>query len=109
MSYNVLYTGNFRKEAKRLAKKHVSLKNDIETLINNLEQTPAQGKPLGKDCFKIRLAISSKRKGKSGGARIITCVLVEDFEVYLLTIYHKSEKEDISAKELKMLREQVGL
>jgi mRNA-degrading endonuclease YafQ of YafQ-DinJ toxin-antitoxin module len=47
MSYNVLYTGNFRKEAKRLAKKHVSLKNDIETLINNLEHTPAQGKPLG--------------------------------------------------------------
>jgi len=58
---------------------------------------------------KIRLAIASKRKGKSGGARVITCVLIEDTEVHLLTIYDKSEKEDISDKELKTLRNQVGL
>lgn len=68
MNYNVLYTENFRKEAKRLAKKYTSLKTDIEALIGSLEQNPAQGKSLGKDCFKIRLAIASKRKGKSGGA-----------------------------------------
>lgn len=109
MSYNVLYTENFRKEAKRLSKKHVSLKKDIEVLIDSLEQKPIQGKPLGKGCFKIRMAISSKGKGKSGGARVIICVLVEDTEVNLLTIYDKSEREDISSKELKMLREQVGL
>jgi len=109
MSYNVLYTENFRKEAKRLAKKYTSLKTDIEALIGSLEQNPTQGKSLGKDCFKIRLAIASKRKGKSGGARVITCVLIEDAEVHLLTIYDKSEKEDISDKELKTLRNQVGL
>jgi len=74
MSYNVLYTENFRKEAKRLAKKYTSLKTDIEALIESLEKDPAQGKSLGKDCFKIRLAIASKRKGKSGGARVITCL-----------------------------------
>lgn len=107
MSYNVLFTENFRKEAKRLAKKHSSLKKDIEALIGSLEQEPKQGKPLGKDCFKIRIAISSKGKGKSGGARVITYVLIEDTEVHLLTIYDKSEKEDISAKELRMLRNQV--
>lgn len=109
MSYNVFYTENFRKDAKRLAKKHSSLKKDIEILIGSLEQDPVQGKPLGKDCFKICMAISSKRKGKSGGARVITCVLIEDTEVYLLAIYDKSEKEDIPDKELKMLRNQVGL
>ena len=109
MNYNVFYTENFRKDAKRLAKKHSSLKKDIEFLIGSLEQDPVQGKPLGKDCFKIRMAISSKRKGKSGGARVITCVLIEDTEVYLLAIYDKSEKEDIPDKELKMLRNQVGL
>ena len=109
MNYNVFYTENFRKDAKRLAKKHSSLKRDIEILIGSLEKDPVQGKPLGKDCFKIRMAISSKRKGKSGGARVITCVLIEDTEVYLLAIYDKSEKEDIPDKELKMLRNQVGL
>jgi mRNA-degrading endonuclease RelE of RelBE toxin-antitoxin system len=109
MSYNVFYTDNFRKEAKRIAKKHVSLKKDIEELINSLEQNPMQGKSLGNDCFKIRMSITSKGKGKSGGARVITCVIIKDTEVHLLTIYDKTEKNDISAKELKILREQVGL
>jgi mRNA-degrading endonuclease RelE of RelBE toxin-antitoxin system len=108
MSYNVLYTENFLKEAKRLAKKYISLKSDIATLIESLEQDPTQGKSLGKDCYKIRLAIASKRKGKSGGARVITCVLIADTEVHLLTIYDKSEKEDISDKELKALRDKIG-
>jgi hypothetical protein len=58
---------------------------------------------LGKDCYKIRLSIKSKGKGKSGGARIITCVKVIDGNVYLITIYDKSEKESISNKELKEL------
>lgn len=109
MSYNVLYTENFRKEAKRLAKKHVSLKKDIETLIDSLEQNPIQGKPLGKDCYKVRMAISSKGKGKSGGARVITCVLIEDVDVYLLTVYDKSEKENISDNELLTLRKQIQI
>ena len=108
MSYNVLYTENFLKEAKRLAKKYISLKSDIAALIESLEQDPTQGKSLGKDCFKIRMAIASKRKGKSGGARVIACVFIADTEVHLLTIYNKSEKEDISDKELKALRDQVG-
>ena len=109
MNYNVLYTENFQKEAKRLAKKYASLKKDIETLINSLEQNPLQGKHIGKGCYKIRLAISSKGKGKSGGARVVTCVLIEDTEVHLLTIYDKSEKENISDKELKNLRDQMEL
>ena len=109
MSYNVLYTENFRKEAKRLAKKHVSLKKDIETLIDSLEQTPIQGKALGQDCYKIRMAISSKGKGKSGGARVITCVLIEDVDVYLLIVYDKSEKENISDNELLTLRKQIQI
>ena len=76
MNFNVLYTSNFSKELKRLVKKHVSLKHDLEALINSLEVNPRQGKPLGKSCYKIRLAIKSKGKGKSGGARVITCVKI---------------------------------
>jgi mRNA-degrading endonuclease RelE of RelBE toxin-antitoxin system len=110
MSYSVLYTENFRKEAKRLAKKHVSLKKDIEAIIDSLEQNPYQGKKLGKDCYKIRMAIASKGKGKSGGSRIITCVIIiDDKEVYLLTIFDKAEKENISNKELIALREQINI
>jgi hypothetical protein len=107
MSYKVLYTENFRKEAKRLAKKYISLKSDIAILIESLEQEPKQGKSLGKDCYKIRLAIASKGKGKSGGARVITYLYINGSEVHLLTIYDKSEKENISDQELKALRNQV--
>jgi mRNA-degrading endonuclease RelE of RelBE toxin-antitoxin system len=47
------------------------------------------------------LAINSKRKGKSGGARIITYVYIETETVYLLTIYDKSEKADLRPNELQ--------
>jgi mRNA-degrading endonuclease RelE of RelBE toxin-antitoxin system len=103
MSFNVLYTSNFSKELKRLVKKHVSLKHDLEVLINSLEVNPIQGKPLGKSCYKIRLAVKSKGKGKSGGARVITCVKIIQTEVHLLTIYDKTEKEDISKKDFNEL------
>lgn len=69
-------------------------------MITSLEENPTQGTPLGNDCYKIRLAIKSKGKGKSGGARIITCVKVVHSFVYLLTIYSKSEQDSISSEEL---------
>lgn len=79
------------------------MKNDLVNLFSSLEINPKQGKPLGKDCYKIRMAISGKGKGKSGGARIITCVRVTAEKIYLISIYDKSEKEDISDKELNEL------
>jgi hypothetical protein len=59
-----------------LAKKYPSLKSDFTDFLESLAENPTQGTPLGKDCYKIRMAISSKNKGKSGGARIITNVYV---------------------------------
>ena len=103
MNFNVLTTSDFKKDSKRLVKKYRSLKNDILNLITSLEENPAQGTPLGNDCYKIRLIIKSKGKGKSGGARVITCVKVIDNNVFLLTIYDKSEQDNISDKELKKL------
>ncbi len=61
----------------------------------------------GHDCYKIRMAISSKKQGKSGGARIITCAKIVDERVILLTIYDKSEKENISDKELLTLLNEI--
>lgn len=103
MSYNLIVTPAFERDSKPLLKKHKSLKTDLAGLFKSLENKPTQGKPLGKDCYKIRLAITSKGKGKSGGARVITCVKIISEKVFLLTIYDKSEKEDISDKELNEL------
>ncbi len=109
MSFNVIVTSGFKKHAKGIAKKHRSLKTDIEELIDSLEKEPTQGEPLGKDCYKVRMAIASKGKGKSGGSRVITCVKVVEQDVYLLSIYDKSDKETISDKELDNLLRLAGL
>lgn len=103
MSYDIIITSAFERDAKPLLKKYKSLKNDLASLFESLEKEPAQGKPLGKDCFKIRMSITSKGKGKSGGARVITCVKITTEKIFLLTIYDKSEKDDISDKELNEL------
>lgn len=93
----------FEKQAKRLTKKYASLKKELLDIVQKLKENPKQGIAIGKNCFKIRIAISSKRKGKSGGRRIITNFVVTDNTVYLLSIYDKSEKENLTEKELEAL------
>lgn len=66
-------------------------------------ENPIQGTPLGKDCYKIRMAISSKNKGKSGGARIITNVHIVGETIYLLSIYDKNQKSNLDEGELDAL------
>jgi hypothetical protein len=72
-------------------------------LVHDLKKNPEQGTAIGRNCFKILIAIASKGKGKSGGARIITNFVVTDATVYLLSIYDKSEKENLTDKELDEL------
>ena len=103
MIYNILTIPPFDKQLKRLAKKYPSIKSDIAELADQIMHDPKIGKPIGNNCYKIRLAIKSKGKGKSGGARIITYVYVSETIVYLLTIYDKSDQENISDNELKEL------
>lgn len=103
MNYNIEVTSYFNKQAKRLLKKYPSLKSELATLISILEHNPQQGVLIGNQCFKIRLSISSKGKGKSGGARIITHVQIIQTKVYLLSIYDKSEQEDIGDRQLNDL------
>ncbi len=69
-------------------------------MVQELKNQPEKGIALGNGFFKIRLAIASKGKGKSGGARVITYVFVDETTVVVSSIYDKSEKENIDDKEL---------
>jgi hypothetical protein len=100
MSFNVKTISVFERQAKRLMKKFPSLKTEIQTLIFELKKEPNKGTPFGHDCYKIRFAIASKGKGKSGGARLITHLVYKNNMVYLLTIFDKSEMENLSDKEI---------
>jgi hypothetical protein len=101
MSYKVLTIPHFDKQAKRLAKKYPSLKADLKILVEKLIIDPQQGASLGNNFYKIRLAISSKGKGKSGGARVITYIKISQEEVYLTSIFDKTNKSTIAINELE--------
>ena len=96
----VIYTEDeFKRQLKKLAKKYRSIVDDYEFFLTDLEENPFQGSNFGKGVKKVRMAIASKGKGKSGGARVITYNIqqVDDtIQIDLLTIYDKSEISNVS-------------
>jgi len=80
----------------------------LTDLFSELESDPTKGISLGKDIYKIRLAIASKGKGKSGGARVLTLVKVTDTMVILFTIFNKGEKDSITDKEIQNLLDDLN-
>ena len=103
MKFNVFTIPPFDRQIKRLVKKYPSLKKEYATLIDTLKQKPTSGTSIGNNCYKIRMAIASKGKGKSGGARVVSYLQVKKNSVFLLSIYDKAELESISDKELASL------
>ncbi|MCL1973183.1 MAG: type II toxin-antitoxin system RelE/ParE family toxin [Bacteroidetes bacterium] len=103
MSYLVRTIAHFDNELRRLVKKYASLKNEFQELVRELADNPEKGMPLGNNIYKIRLGITSKGKGKRGGARVITYLKTERKEVYLLSIYDKSNKNMVSDKEIRAI------
>ena len=103
MNYNVELSLNFKKEAKKLIKKFPFLKQELAHLFTPLERNPTIGTSLGNDIYKIRLAISSKNKGKSGGARVLSFVKITETTVLLFSIYNKGDIDNLTDKEIKRL------
>ena len=113
MEYRIKTSKAFDREIKRLSKRYHSMADDYERLLNEIEGNPHLGTDLGGGLRKIRMAITSKRmaitskgRGKSGGARVITftvVVSVAEAEINLLYIYDKAERSSISKKEIAQL------
>ncbi len=104
--YNIIITPKFLRLLKPLVKKYPSLKMEFYNLTQQLRENPIIGTPLGNNCYKIRISIASKGKGKSGGARAITHIVVQEEKLYLLAIYDKSEIENLPDKEiLKLIKD----
>ena len=109
MANEIIYSAIFVRKAKDLKKKHASLNSDLDRLEKSLIVNPKQGLDLGGGLYKVRLAIKSKNKGKSGGYRIITYLVSQSNEntiINMLTLYDKSEERSISKQYLlKLLKE----
>jgi len=103
-TFKVITTSPFRKEAEKLKKKYPNIKEDFLDLAIRLKKDPTTGNDnLGRNCFKVRMQITDKGNGESGGARVIINVIVEDSEVFILSVYDKSNKDTVSEKELDQL------
>ena len=100
-------TEEFDRQVKQLFKKYKSLITDIRQFKQDLEANPFQGDALGDNCYKVRMSITSKGKGKSGGARVITCIKIENDTIHLLTIYDKSEISNISDQYFESLKRMI--
>ena len=112
MNYSITTTKDFESNFKRLSKKYHSLLDDLEQFKKELLKNPTTGDDLGGNIRKVRMAIASKNKGKSGGARIITCNVLVDVvntKIYLMSIYDKSEQDSISKIEIEYLKIKNGL
>jgi hypothetical protein len=109
MSYSVYPTPDFKKSFKKLYKKYPGIKADLQELILTLSEKPDTGINLGHGIYKIRLAISAKGKGKSGGARVVTFLVTADKEVYLVFIYDKNQLENISKEQIFEMLKKANL
>lgn len=103
MSYEVIAIAPFEKQFKKLTKKYPNLRLSLNELIKDLEQNPIIGTSIGRSFYKIRIVLPGKNSGKSGGARIITNVKITQNQVYLVSIYDKSETNNISNEQLDKL------
>lgn len=103
MSFSIKITDEFERNLKRLVKKYPSLKGEYVALIQELALNPSLGTLISENVYKIRVAIASKGRGKSGGARVITYVQVDANTLILVTIYNKGEQDSISLNEIKAI------
>ena len=102
----IVSTPTFLKEAKSLSKKYPSFRDDLVRFIASLTQNPNQGVLLSHGYRKIRMSITSKGKGKSGGARIITfnCIVNAQCDcIVLVMVYDKSERSSVSMEQLRII------
>ena len=112
MNYKIVTTPTFLRELKHLNKKYRSLKKDLIALQDELMINPEAGTDLGRGIRKVRMAVASKGRGKSHGARVITVSIITDEdskEIILLFIYDKAEQSSIAITGIEHLIKENNL
>jgi len=100
MNYNLVALPTFSIKLKKLAKKYKKIKIDLKELEKELILNPKSGIPLQHNCYKIRVSNSSVPTGKSGGFRVLYYFIDKSNNIFLMTIYSKNQKSNLSDNEL---------
>lgn len=84
----------------------------MQAFVVSLSENPFQGDEIASGVRKIRMAITSKGRGKSGGARVITYTIVTKPEmgrVFLIEVYDKSDYSAVNVDVIKKILEELDL
>ena len=111
MSYEAYLAETFQRCIKILQKKYRKVKDDLENVIKGLEEDPNIRDPIpgqNKEIWKIRVASSDIKKGKRSGFRLMYLWKAGEFKVYLLALYFKGEKKEISKTEIERLLKELN-
>ena len=103
MSYEILTTAEFLKDVKSIIKTYPGFKLHIQNAILSLQENPEQGDHLGHGLYKLRISITGKPAGKGYGARVIHAIISVHKKVFLLRAYDKSQKNDLTIQEIKII------
>lgn len=112
MNYEIQATDDFRRSLKALSKRYRSLKEDFHTFTQSLKENPYQGDELSPGLRKIRMPITSKGRGKSGGTRVITYTVIlseDDGSIYLMDIYDKADYSTVDVRIIQKKLKDLGL
>lgn len=111
MSYEISPHRDFLARAKKLKKRYHSFRDDLEDFKKGLQENPFQGTELYPGIRKIRMPITSKGRGKSGSARVITAnAIIAEHEgrIALLTIYDKQDAATVDVKVIRQMAREMG-
>ena len=107
MKVKIDFLPEFMRLAKPLRKKYASFERDYLLLLDELKSNPFVGTPLVEGVRKVRMSISSKGKGKSGGARVLTYSVNkesdDEVKITLMSIYDKSKISNVSDEYISFL------
>jgi len=106
----VLYTPEFKRNVRALAKKYPHIRSDVQPIIEQIQRGEFVGDQIqgtGYTIFKVRVRNSDALRGKSGGYRVIY-YLKTATAVILITIYSKTEQSDISSTKIKGILAELG-
>ena len=112
MNYKIITYALFDEQIKRLAKKYKTIRADFKKLMDEVAKNPSLGTDLGGGFRKIRMPISDKNKGKSAGARVITLTIIvsiDETNIGFFFIYDKSERSNVTTKDLQTIRKRYGI
>lgn len=104
----IIETRSFSKEVESLVKKRLLSLEDFAEFKKELSDNPEKGSLIVGTGGVRKTRLKSPSKGKSGGFRVCYYYLNKHEELFLLDIYAKSEQENLTSEQKKVLKEFVS-